>query len=401
MFFVLPAIIIYRLSLRILKDAWLAFATTFSYLFQQLVFIGSTIGSTYNFISLPFLILELYFIACKKTAPAIIFFILACATKADLLLIHACLGGMLYFSKEEKLRSLSKVILAISLTWLALELIFVIPKINLSHLCVTYADSFSGAISYFINRPQETLFFVLYQIPQMFIIYFVHTAFLPLLSPLYLCPVLGIIPILLFRSDSTNLFSVLAFIYLALIYGAQRLILEKKVVSKAFLGVCIIGAALISHYFFHIIYIDPRIGIIPFSKGFSLDKQFYSPRAKSGWEILKKIPNRTSCFTISSLADRLGEVKKIGIYGLTPLTDFSWEYMLFSIEDINYNLGTHNRQEYANMIQRVLESKIYRVDTYKDGWLLLHKTDAGENPDNQLTEKILTEMKQNLGLNLP
>lgn len=398
-FFILTVFPLYRLAEQILENKYLALAVAFSYLSNQLVFIGSTIGFIFACVGLPLLMLEIYFILRRKLILAMILLILANAVRVDVICMNMIFGLILFFSyRDKEIRKFGMSIFFFSTAWFLALLVFAIPKINLALVYSTqYGPAMPDSLVYLIAHPIEIFWALDKLFFKMCMVYLVHVLFLPIFSLQFLVPMLGTIPILIFRGESTSIFLNLAFVYLAVIFGTKSLMSRSnKIIFPKVLASGLIIFSCVSHYFYHYSYIDHSVGVVPFSRGFSIKANLPNARQQSGLEILKTIPVSTSCFTIVPLAQRLGYVKKLGIYRKTPLTDYAaWEYYFFPTQDLQFVAWNFDALKYFKMIQDILQTRHYDVVTYENGWLLLKKAPLGQ-VDVSKIEAVLRDINQSL-----
>jgi hypothetical protein len=261
--------------------------------------------------------------------------------------------------------------------------IFVVPKISLAIFHSSqYGKYLKDAISYFALRPFDLLYTGCKFFYSTFIVYVANSFFLSLFCPIFLLPIIGSIPVFIFRNDSSCIFTNLAFVYLSIIFGIKYLISrnDNNKFKKA-LGILLIFSSCISHYLYHFSFIDRSVGIIPFSRGFSIKNNLPTKRNKLGLKIIQSIPRNSSCFTIKPLAERLGNLKTLGVFGLTPFKSYEWEYCFFSTKNLEFTGWRFDRSNYINSIREILKSNEFKVQIYQDGWLLLKR--AGREPLNQ------------------
>ncbi len=392
LFFIATAIIIYKFSFFIIKNRWLSFCICTSYLMSQLVFIGSTIGFTLTCVALPFLMLELFFVFSKNTKQALFFLILVNSVKADLI-ISNIIFAIVLFAFFRDLRKMAKIILAVSCVWLLVLFLFVLPRADLAFLFSdSYGATFKDALRYLLSYPLGPFNFVLRQLPSLFMVYIIHNLLLPFFSPQLLLPLFGLLPVLVFRNDTTAIFSSLSFVYASVIFAVKYLSeRHNNNKFKIILGVLLICTASLSHYLYHFTFIDRSVGIIPFSRGFSMNEYMPTERNKLGLKIIQSIPKTSSCFTIKPLAERLGHLKALGIYNITPFENYEWDYCLFSMRNLEFAGWKFNYANYVVTIRSILLSGHFKVEVYKDGWLLLKRAGREFINTNDIN-RVLTDL---------
>jgi len=389
LFFIISGIVLYKLALTILGDRYLAFAITISFLLNQLVFIGSAMGFIFFCIGTPLLLSEFYCVFNKRPMSLIFFLFLANTTRIDVILMNSIFGlSLMIWPYDHDYRRYGKHIFIISIIWLALLMFYFVPHITViqaeGH---RYAATFKDSFFYLFKNPYDIfIFFRNLHFSGVFMVYIVHVAFMPLLAAQFMLPVLGTLPILFFRFASAGFFLNLAFVYLAAIFGLKRLFTRyHSLPLRRYVGILIIICACLSHYLYHFSYIDSSVGIIPFSQGFSFERNKPTPRSKLGYCILKTIPRGARCFTINPLAQRLGHLRRVGVYGRTPLTDITaWEYYFFSFKELDFISANFNFTAYLRMVQDILNTGQYNVEIYKDGWLLLRRAPARDVDANKV-----------------
>jgi hypothetical protein len=206
-------------------------------------------------------------------------------------------------------------------------------------------------------------------------------------APYFLLPVIPEIGYILIRNQhSSGQFLVLAFVFLAAIYGTERLIrfsatFFKRRTSKDYLllimSLFIIGFTLIRYYYIPLkTDFGERLGPLPFTAKFNPNFYRFSAHAQTGEKIIKMIPEGASCLTLQSIGFHLGQCRDVGVFSRHVIaSDMAWDYIFVDLlKDDFYQIS---RREYFLKLKRLLLEENYGVMHFEDGWLLLKRGHRG------------------------
>jgi uncharacterized membrane protein len=405
------AIPVYLLALTKLKHNYLAFAFFLAYLLHPVISTGALLGYLPLSMGLPFLLWAFYYLERGSFRKFVLFIILANSTKIDVVLMNLIFGSVLFFSKDKK--EYGRIIFKISVIWLviaALFCFFYLKFINeqfpagLLH-CDNYGNGLSAAFEY-ARHNFIPIFKNLFNEKNMLLTLLV---FLPnsiaFCAPFFLLPVFPeIIYILIRNQHSSGHFLILAFVFLASIYGTDNLIwfcarLFGRANLKAYLSriisFLIASFALFNHY-----YIPPktdfgsRLGPLPLSAKFDADFYNYSRHAQIGEKIIKMIPEKTNCLTLQSIGFRLGKCENVGVFTRYVIAaHIQWEYIFLDLfKDDFYQIS---KKDYFLTLKEFILKDNYGVMYFEDGWLLLKRDHSGKanNPVLAAIDNFLKDEK--------
>lgn len=386
------AVPIYLLSRTVIKNNYLAFVISLSYLLHPVITSGAMLGYIPFSMALPFFLWSFYYLEKRDLGKFTIFIILANSAKIDAVLMGLILGILLYFSKEKN--KFGKRILKINFFWLitALALCFFYLKasgrsfpVGILHFD-KYGNTLQDTLSYVAKSP-GLIFNNLFNESNMFASLFLGLpAIFVLLSPLFLVPIVPEAIFILTRNQhSSGHFLILAFVFAGSIYGIasflfyiQRFIIKKLKVNMAVrhlpeivLASVILIFALARHY-----YIQPKCGFnlgpMPLARNFSLGLLYPAPRTELLCQFLNKIPSEATCLTSQTLVPHLGRCKKIAIFSREVISaNYDWDYILLDLKaDDLYHI---RKEDFLLTLKDIISSHSYGVEDFEDGVLLLRK----------------------------
>ncbi|MCK9603504.1 MAG: DUF2079 domain-containing protein [Candidatus Omnitrophica bacterium] len=403
---------VYLLTKHRLRNTYLAIAFSVSYLLNPIISTGAILGYISPALGLPFLLFAFYYLEKDDFKKFIFFIILACISKIDVVVMVLILGMILAFSKTKQ--RYGKAILKISIIWLVVSfaLCYILLKIKGRPFPVEmlHFDQYGDNLTYIIRHLLNNSWIILNNLFNAQNMLFYAFCFLPnilaFISPLYLLPIIPEVLFLSIRNQhSSGLFLLLPFVFVAAIFGTGKIIkaladhkgfiLKREPLCIALAGIILLFSLGTHYYIKPISDFKDKLGVMPFTRGFSL--KFYDPtkHTKTGYKFLKMIPVDSSCFASQSLAAHLGGVSYLGRTDRFTLAEnYAWDYIFLDLSKKDFYLISD--KDYFLRLKKFLVEDNYGVVGFEDGWLLLqkgYKQDKNSEVLNYMNGVLLDEKK--------
>ena len=402
----LPALIIYRLAKEKLKNEFIALSFSAAYLLSPLLQWGNVSDFHQSAFAPLFILLVFYFLQKRKFAKYALFLGLLLLCKEDTTFYAFTFGFYAFFFQKE--RKVGLLTMLISILWGITVFRIVIPYFR-GDLGQNYwlAEKFVQRYDWLGDRPLDfvkTIFFKpVYVFKNLFTAVrirpiahlFIPTMFLPLFSP---STFLLVLPPL-FQNLLSNYywqknllaqysFPVIAFIFIASIYGAYNLIYHKSFLKKisrdkkkfAISIYLLITGFLVNHYFSP----SPLAKKPNFYRVQKYDHFGHfqiTEHARIGHKFLKLIPQDASVCAQDKFIPHLTHREDIYEFrGLDkePFLSKSVDYLFFDTSSKTFNL---EQDVYYKQIASFLMEKKYGVVASEDGYILLKK---GYTPEKNI-----------------
>jgi len=374
---------IFLLSKLKLKGNILPLAISFSYLLHPLIGIGAITGFVPQSTALVCFLWAFYFLEKGSLKRFLFFSILANFVKPHIIIVNIIFGFILI--NRSRFKKFGTALIKVSLFWLVISLsgVFVVLKLTgqkfiFNPVGLYKYNSLGELINVFISRPDIIISHLFYRGKYIFLLFciFFPLGFLPLASPIYILPIIPLFFYLILFPESSAVFNIFAFVYLAFIESLNKFkSLRFRTVA---ISICVISLSLFSRYLIKPPFENPQFsGPLPLSKGFKFSYYEHNAHHLTGHQILKMIPAHSSCLASPvSLLGHLNECKRVGIFTV-PKRDLEkekWDYILVDFENLAYS-GT-DPKIVRGEIKGLLDRGVYEITESKDGWLLLKSLSA-------------------------
>ncbi len=381
------AVPLYLLSRRKLGSRLLASAVSFGYLTHPLIVTGLMLGYTPLAMGIFFFLAAFYYLETERLGRFSFCILLAALSKIDAAAIAALFGIILYSIPGKRRFAVSALAIGAFTAFLsgisALGYLAVIHRdfpVGLLHFdrygtkvgdALNFASSRPLAVASNIFNPGNFVLEIFLGLPGIFF----------LACPLFVLAAVPEAAFLLLRNQhSTGHYLVLAFVFLGAVCGLERLqrcgaLFRNPSFLRGF-SILILAASLAQYYYF-----KPHgdfaanLGYPPFSRGFHFSDYRQDRHSRIGTEVLKLIPDSSSCLTMQSLAGHLGRIEHVGVLARYVIAErYKWDYILVDLSKSDFYHLTP-QEYYAGLAGYMANG--YNAVFFEDGWLLLHLGGAG------------------------
>lgn len=383
------AVPIYLMAKERLGSKFVALSFSISYLLHPVITVGSVLGYMPLSFGLPFLLFAFYYLQKGNFKLSLFLIIIAGLSKIDIVLMTLIFGLILAFSNDSGYKRYGITIFKISLIWLALVGFICIIYLNSIKQAfpagLLHFDQYGGytisAFKYFLNNPNQILNNFFNEKNMLISLFSFPLIILAICYPFFLIPVLPEVGFITIRNQhSTGHFLILGFVFLAAIYGAQKIInfLERLKSGNPrryfinFFAIFMVTFSIIQHYYF-----KPKVSFseelmpLPFSKGFDFDYYKMNTHAKIGHVFLKKIPKNSSCLVSQAVSSHLSKCDLLWLINREIFVyKYDWDYILVDLSRDDFYPFT--KREFFEELSLLLKGG-YGVIDLNDGWLLLKK----------------------------